>query len=251
MMPPAASTGTLRIGLIALITSGTSTMVETSPQWPPASVPWATRISTPAATWRSACSLEPTSAATGTSCLRAHVDHRFRRHAERIRNQLDRMAERNVEHLERALRIERLRLVVGDVGRRQFDAVFLQEIAGEVAMLRRDPRFQALPGDVLFARGRDVFRDQHVEPVGLAVGVIVDPFQFLLDRLRRVRGRAQHAKAAGAADGRDHVAAMAEGEQRKFYSQHVADRRFHGCRSLWRPFVGRSLLVWIGRAPER
>ena len=70
MMPPAASTGTLRIGLIALMTSGTSTMVETSPQWPPASVPWATRISTPAATWRSACSLEPTSAATGTSCLR-------------------------------------------------------------------------------------------------------------------------------------------------------------------------------------
>jgi len=32
MMPPAASTGTSRIGLIALITSGTSTMVETSPQ---------------------------------------------------------------------------------------------------------------------------------------------------------------------------------------------------------------------------
>src|SRR5712664_3962688 len=50
MMPPAASTGTSRIGLIALITSGTSTMVETSPQWPPASVPCTTRISTPAAT---------------------------------------------------------------------------------------------------------------------------------------------------------------------------------------------------------
>ena len=32
MMPPAASTGTSRIFLIALITSGTSTMVETSPQ---------------------------------------------------------------------------------------------------------------------------------------------------------------------------------------------------------------------------
>ena len=32
MMPPAASTGTLRIGLIARSTSGMSTMVETSPQ---------------------------------------------------------------------------------------------------------------------------------------------------------------------------------------------------------------------------
>jgi hypothetical protein len=32
MMPPAANTGTSQTGLIALITSGTSTMVETSPQ---------------------------------------------------------------------------------------------------------------------------------------------------------------------------------------------------------------------------
>jgi hypothetical protein len=53
------------------------------------------------------------------------------------------MTEGDVEHLKRALRVERLRLVVGDVGRRQFDAVFLQEVAGEVAMLRRDPRLQA------------------------------------------------------------------------------------------------------------
>jgi hypothetical protein len=160
--------------------------------------------------------------------LAAHVDHRLRRHAERVRDQFDRMAEGDVEHVERALRVEWLRLVVGDVGRRQLDAVFLQEVAGEVAMLRRDPRLQALPGDVLFTRGRDVFGNQHVEPIGLAVSMFVDPFQFLLDRLRRVRGRAQHAEAAGAADGRDHVAAMAEGEQGEFYSQHVADWRFHG-----------------------
>ena len=39
MIPPAASTGTSRIGLIAFSTSGTRTMVVTSPQWPPASVP--------------------------------------------------------------------------------------------------------------------------------------------------------------------------------------------------------------------
>jgi hypothetical protein len=38
-VPPAASTGTSRIAFTALITSGTTTMVETSPQWPPASVP--------------------------------------------------------------------------------------------------------------------------------------------------------------------------------------------------------------------
>ena len=68
MMPPAASTGTSRIGLIAFSTSGTSTMVVTSPQWPPASVPCTTRMSTPALTWRIACSLAPTRAATGTPC---------------------------------------------------------------------------------------------------------------------------------------------------------------------------------------
>ncbi len=66
MMPPAASTGTLRTGLIARITSGTSTRVDTSPQCPPASPPCATMISTPALTWRMACSFAPTKAATGT-----------------------------------------------------------------------------------------------------------------------------------------------------------------------------------------
>ena len=43
-----------------------------------------------------------------------------------------------------------------------------------------------------------------------------------------MRGGAEHAKTAGAADGGNHVAAMAEGQQWKFDSQHVADRRFHG-----------------------
>ena len=57
-------------GRAVAATSGTNTMVETSPQWPPASVPCTTKMSTPAATWRSACSLAPTSAATGTPCLR-------------------------------------------------------------------------------------------------------------------------------------------------------------------------------------
>jgi hypothetical protein len=40
--------------------------------------------------------------------------------------------------------------------------------------------------------------------------MIVNPFQFLLDTVRRMRGGAEHAEAAGAADGRNHVAAMAE-----------------------------------------
>src|SRR5262249_38513555 len=47
-IPPAASTGTSRIGLIARMTSGISTMVDTSLQWPPASHPSAMIMSTPA-----------------------------------------------------------------------------------------------------------------------------------------------------------------------------------------------------------
>jgi hypothetical protein len=56
----------------------------------------------------------------------------------------------------------------------------------------------------------------------------VDPLQLLLDGLRRMRGRAKHAKSAGAADGGDDIAAMAERKQGKLDSQHLAERRFHG-----------------------
>jgi len=156
--------------------------------------------------------------------LLALIDHGLRRDAERVGDQPDRMAEGYLEQIHRGLGIEGLRLVVGDAGGRKLDVVFLQEIAGEVAVLRRDARLQALPGDVLLACGRDVFGDQHVDAIGLAVGVIVDPFQLPLQRLRRMRGRAEHAEAAGAADGGHHVAAMAEGEQGKLDAQHVADR---------------------------
>ena len=44
---------------------------------------------------------------------------------------------------------------------------------------------------------------------------------------RREGGRAQYAETAGLADRRDHVAAMAEGDQREIDAQHFADRIFH------------------------
>src|SRR5207253_551146 len=52
-MPPAARTG---VGATASTTSGTRTSVAISPVWPPASLPDATTMSTPASTWRRACS---------------------------------------------------------------------------------------------------------------------------------------------------------------------------------------------------
>ena len=62
-IPPAASTG---VGATASTTSGTRTSVAISPVWPPASLPDAITMSTPASTWRRACSAVPMSAATST-----------------------------------------------------------------------------------------------------------------------------------------------------------------------------------------
>ena len=65
-IPPAANIGTLPMSLIALLTSGIRTIVETLPQCPPPSVPDTTKISTPASTCLIACSLAPSRAATLT-----------------------------------------------------------------------------------------------------------------------------------------------------------------------------------------
>ena len=50
--------------------------------------------------------------------LLAHLDHRLGRYAQRIGDQADRVAERGIENLQRALAVERLRLIVGDIGGR-------------------------------------------------------------------------------------------------------------------------------------
>ena len=59
--PPAASTG---VGATASMTSGHSTMLPTSPVWPPPSEPWQMTMSTPPFLWLSACLTDPASAAT-------------------------------------------------------------------------------------------------------------------------------------------------------------------------------------------
>src|SRR5690348_10887538 len=57
-----------------------------------------------------------------------------------------------------------------------------------------------------------------------------------------MRGRPEYAETSGAADRGDHVAAMAESQQRKFDSQHVADWRFHRCVHPRRPLFGQLVL---------
>jgi len=72
----------------------------------------------------------------GDAVLFAHLDHRFGRNAERIGDQADRMPKRCIENFQRALCVERLGLILRNFGSRQFDAVFLQEFAGEGAVFR-------------------------------------------------------------------------------------------------------------------
>ena len=91
---------------------------------------------------------------------------------------------------------------------------------------------------LLELRGIDVahalvfLRDHDVDPVGLVADVRVDPVELLAQLLRREAHGAQHAEAAGLADGDDHVAAMGEGEDREVDAETVTERSAHGCLPL-------------------
>lgn len=71
-IPPAASTGR---GATSLTTSGHNTIEPTSPQWPPASPPWAMMMSTSASACLRACRAEPHSAATFAARFVDAFDH--------------------------------------------------------------------------------------------------------------------------------------------------------------------------------
>jgi hypothetical protein len=163
----------------------------------------------------------------GHALLPAHVDHFLRWDTERVSDKPDRVAEGDLEKSQGSFRIERLRLVVGDACRREFDTVLVQEIAGEIAMLLRDASLQAPPGDVLLSGGGNIFGNENVNPIRFSIDVAVNPFQLVFQRFRRMRRRSEDAEAARPAHGGNHVAAVAKGEQGKVNSQHVTDRRFH------------------------
>ncbi len=93
-MPPAASTGT---GATASTTSGTRTMVATSPVWPPASVPCATIRSTPAAACRRACSRGAGQRGHQHVVVVGALDEVGRRRPERTGDQPDVVGEGNFE----------------------------------------------------------------------------------------------------------------------------------------------------------
>ncbi len=151
----------------------------------------------------------------------AKLDHRWRRYAKCIGDELDRVPEGSFEHFERLVGIIRCGALANRFGRRCY-IVALQKLRHEIAVLLRYAGRQRAGGHALLAAGRQIFRDQHVEPIGFAIDVLVDPIELDLDARGGVAGGAQHAEPAGAAHCRDYIAAMAEGEQRKFNAESCA-----------------------------
>ena len=141
-------------------------------------------------------------------------EHRLRRHAQRIDDQLYRMPERSIHDLRRAGHSQIVAVVVTDPLAPQIRCikpVLGQKIVDILPVLRRHAGFQL--GD----RDRRVLavhlvRDQKVDAVRFSLHLFVDPVELDVESLGRMSRRAEHPHAAGIGDGRDDIAAMAERE---------------------------------------
>ncbi len=224
-MPPAPSTG---VGCSASTTCGTSTIVAMVPVWPPASPPCAMTRSTPIACDRFACSTVPARAATFTPRECARVDEVGARGAERAGDQAHRVAERDVEQLVALLRRHRqpAGARLDALGQRRH-VVPREHVVEELPLLRRQQRSEVLarrpcPGGVA-----ELGRQQQVDAVRPALGLLVDPGEVDLQRLRRVGGGTEHPHPARVAHGGDDVAAVAEGEDREVDPEVLAQLVHH------------------------
>ena len=118
-------------------------MVETSPQWPPASVPCATMMSTPGGDLAHGVLPGADQGGAGDAGLPGAFQHRGGRHAERVGDQPDRVAEGDVHQLLAGLELVGRRAVQvlparGAPGR--IDVVTAQQVVDEGAVLLRNAR---------------------------------------------------------------------------------------------------------------
>src|SRR5262245_36123553 len=110
---------------------------------------------------------------------------------------------------------------------RRFNSMLRQQVAHEGFMRFRDALRQRAHGHTLFFLDRHVLRNEHIDPVRLAIDVVVDPLQFKLKLIRCKRSRTKDAKAAGTTHRGDHVTAVTKSHQRKIYIEHFTERSFH------------------------
>ena len=126
----------------------------------------------------------------------------------------------------------RRRAFVVLVGER--DAVVDEDLAGEVEVLLRHHVGQHLRefvGGQVRVHALVLVGDDDVDAVGVVADVLVDPVELDLELLGREADRAEHAEAAGLADGDDDVAAVREGEDRELDAELVAEGGVHACSS--------------------
>ena len=106
------------------------------------------------------------------------------------------------------------------------DVVVGQQLVDEIAVLGGNAVGQLVEAEVL-ALALVFGRHDDVHAVGLAVDVLVDPAQFLLELVGPERHPAEHTQPTGVGHRGDDIAAMAEGEQRELDAVGVADRCLH------------------------
>jgi hypothetical protein len=164
----------------------------------------------------------------------AHFQHDRWRHAERVGDQAYRKLKRNLECARSAFgphvagKADAALAVFVQVAR--LDTVGLENSGGKILVRLGHGSQQRGATECLGLSLHRIGNDE-VDAIRLAAAMRIDPCEFFAQTSWRQVDRAEHAHAAGARDGCDHIAAVAEGEQGKVYTEHLADGRFHGAAS--------------------
>ena len=181
-------------------------------------------MSTPLATWLSACLAAPASAPTLMPCGVALLDDVDRRGAEGVGDEDGPVLQGHVEVGARD-GVQPAEHAVPPLSLRQGrDAELEQRLVDELLVVLGDHRPEVERG----ALGGDLHRHHDVDAVGLAVGVVVEPGQDPLELLGVVEpDAAEDAEAAGARDRGGDVLGGGEGEDRVVDAELVAEVGAH------------------------
>ena len=113
----------------------------------------------------------------GDAALLARVDHVVRRHAQRVGDQLDRMAHRHLEQVMAGVAGQERR--TGPRRLLGLDVVCGQQVGDEAAVVLRDPAGE-LTTRQLLALALELGGHDEVDAVRLAADLVVDPRQLLV-----------------------------------------------------------------------
>ncbi len=200
---------------------------------PPASVPWATTMSTPMSTCLRACRGLLAERGDHDVALVRGVDDVLGRRPERVHEQRRRVLERDVDLGARGgVGPAEEVVAAGHLLGEWRHAVLGEHLLDPVAVLLADHLLELTLEHV----GIDTFGQLHlgrhheVDAVGLAVDVLLDPLQLDLELVGREVEGAEDAHTTRPADGGDDVAAVTEGEDRKFEAQITGELCTHVSR---------------------